>query len=155
MVGISREYPRYAITAVGAVVIKDNSILLIKRGHPPGKGKWSIPGGVVEAGEDIYEAALRELHEETGITAKPLGIVWVINNVVRDENGAVQYHYVILDILFDSTTINGTLKPGGDAVDVAWIPLNEVSKRDDISRTVKRLVEHIERRGTNYIDLRS
>lgn len=155
MIEISREYPKYAITAVGAVVLKDNSILLVKRGYPPGKGKWSIPGGVVEAGEDIYEAALRELHEETGITAKPLGIIWVVNNVVRDDVGAVQYHYVILDILFDSTTVNGVLRPGGDAVDVAWIPLNEVNRRDDVSRTVKKLVERIEKYGTMYIDLRS
>lgn len=148
---ISREYPKYALVAVGAVLIKNDEILLVKRGYPPGKGKWSIPGGVVEAGEDIYVAAVRELKEETGIEAKPLGIIWVCNNVVRDNLGKVQYHYVILDVLFDPNTINGDLKVGGDAVDVSWVPIDLVMKREDVSRTVKNLLEHINKFGLNYI----
>lgn len=150
---ISREYPKYAITAVGAVVLRNNNILLVKRGYPPAKGKWSIPGGVIEAGEDIYEAAMRELNEETGLNAKPLGIIWIYNNIVRDDDGRIHYHYVILDVLFDPLTIDGVLRPGGDAVDVAWVPFNEVINRDDISSTVKKLVSRIVNSGIKYIEL--
>ncbi|MCX8185909.1 MAG: NUDIX hydrolase [Sulfolobales archaeon] len=150
---LTREYPRYAIVAVGAVLLRDNEILLVKRGYPPGKGKWSIPGGVVEAGEDIYSAAIRELKEETGIEAIPLGVVWICNNVVKDDLGKVQYHYVILDVLFDDKSINGSLKAGGDAVDVAWFPTNAVMKKDDVSRTVKNLIERINKFGLTYISL--
>jgi len=134
-------------------VLRDSSILLVKRGYPPAKGKWSIPGGVIEAGEDIYEAAMRELNEETGLNARPLGIIWIYNNIVRDDDGRIHYHYVILDVLFDSQSIEGTLRPGGDAVDVAWVPFNEVIIRNDISSTVKKLVSKIVSTGIKYIEL--
>ncbi|MEM0453261.1 MAG: NUDIX hydrolase [Sulfolobales archaeon] len=150
---VSREYPRYAIVAVGAVLIRDNKILLVKRGYPPGKDKWSIPGGVVEAGEEIYSAAIRELKEETGIEANPLGIVWICNNVVRDGAGRVQYHYVILDVLFDPNTIDGSLRAGGDVVDAAWVPVDVVMSKDDVSKTVKNLIERINKLGLAYISL--
>lgn len=149
----SREYPKYALVAVGAVLIKDNSILLVKRGYPPAKGKWSIPGGVIEAGEDIYSAAVRELNEEAGINAEPLGIIWVYNNVVKDEFGRVQYHYVILDILFDPNTMKGELRAGGDAVDIAWIPMDEAMSRSDVSGTVKKLIDRIKRLGLTYLQI--
>ncbi len=150
---VSREYPKYALVAVGAVLIKDNNILLVKRGYPPGKGKWSIPGGVIEAGEDIYSAAVRELNEEAGINAEPLGVIWIYNNIVRDESGKVQYHYVILDILFDSNSMKGVLRAGGDAVDIAWVPIDEAMSRSDVSSTVKKLIERIKRLGLTYLQI--
>ncbi len=149
----SREYPKYALVAVGAVLIKDGKILLVKRGYPPGKDKWSIPGGVVEAGEDIYSAAVRELKEETGIEANPLGVVWVCNNVVLDDVGRVRFHYVILDILFDPTTVNGDLRAGGDAVDVSWVPTDLAMNKEDVSKTVKNLIERINKFGLSYIQI--
>jgi ADP-ribose pyrophosphatase YjhB (NUDIX family) len=151
--GVSREYPKYALVAVGAVLIKDNNILLVKRGYPPGKGKWSIPGGVIEAGEDIYSAAVRELNEEAGINAEPLGVIWIYNNIIRDESGKVQYHYVILDILFDSNSMKGELRAGGDAVDIAWVPIDEAMSRSDVSSTVKKLIERIKRLGLTYLQI--
>ncbi len=148
-----RQYPRYAIAAVGSVVIRNGRILLIKRGYPPRAGKWAIPGGTIEAGEDIAEAAKRELEEETGLIAEPLGILWVYNAVVRDDAGRVQYHFVIVDILFDSSTIRGEPRPGGDAVDVAWVPLEEVVKRSDVTGSTRKLVDRILRQGLSYIPL--
>ncbi len=135
-----REYPKYAIAAVGAVLILNDSIILVKRGYPPAKGRWSIPGGVIEAGEKIFDAAKRELYEETGLTANPLGIVYIINDVIRDAKGNIRYHYLILDVLFDSKSIKGVPKPGGDAIDVAWISLKEALERSDISSTTKQLI---------------
>ncbi len=140
---MSTEYPPYAIAAVGAVLVRDGKVLLIKRGYPPGEGLWAIPGGVIEAGESIYEAASRELEEETSLRAKPLGVVWVANVVIRDGSGKVRFHYVIIDVLFDPNTVEGELKPGGDAVDAAWIPVDEALKRRDVTKTTKKLLEYL------------
>ncbi|MEM0006110.1 MAG: NUDIX domain-containing protein [Ignisphaera sp.] len=138
-----REYPGHAIAAVGAVVVVDGNIILVKRGYPPAKDRWSIPGGVIEAGEKVFDAARRELYEETGITANPLGIILIVNDVVRDVQSNVRYHYLILDVLFDSRNIKGIPRAGGDAVDVAWIPLEEALKRNDVSRTTKQLINEL------------
>lgn len=148
-----REYPRYAIAAVGCVVVKDGKILLIKRGYPPREGVWAIPGGVIEVGEGIAEAARRELEEETGIVAEPIGVIGVYNAILHDEHGRVRYHYVIIDIVFDSNSVQGNLRPGGDAVDVSWVNLEEVIKRDDVTKTTKILVDRILKQGLRYIPL--
>ncbi|MEL9940165.1 MAG: NUDIX hydrolase [Ignisphaera sp.] len=138
-----RIYPRYAIAAVGCVVVRDGRILLVKRGYPPRAGFWSVPGGAIEAGEDIAGAAVRELEEETGVRARPIGIIDVYNAITKDESGRVQYHYVILDVLFDQSSIQGEVRPGGDAINVAWIPLEEVLSRDDVTTTTKVLVKKL------------
>ncbi|MEM2007214.1 MAG: NUDIX hydrolase [Sulfolobales archaeon] len=150
-----REYPKYAIAAVAAVLMLDDRILLIKRKYPPAVGKWSLPGGVIEPGEGLVDAARRELKEETGLEAEPLGVLWVLNNIVLDASGKVKYHYLIIDILFDGRTIHGVPRASGDASDVDWFSLSEVKQRNDVSRTVKKLVLRIESRGLAYIPLDS
>ena len=150
---VERLYPKYGIAAVGAVVILDNKILLVERAYPPGAGKWSIPGGVVEAGERISDAAKRELREETGLEAEPLGILWVLNNIVRDESGRVKYHYVIVDVLFDSSTLRGELRPGGDVTGVSWFTFEEAASSPTVSKTVKRLLWRLENYGLTFIPL--
>jgi len=150
---MERTYPKYAITAVGAVLIRGDEILLVKRGYPPGKGKWSIPGGVVEAGESLIEAAKRELLEETGLEAEPIGIIWVLNNIVKDREGRVKYHYVIIDVLFDSNTIKGDLKPGSDAVEASWFKIRDLRENPEVSRTVKLLIDRIQVYGLTYIPI--
>lgn len=144
---MERTYPRYAIAAVAAVLIQNEKILLVKRGYPPGLGKWSIPGGVVEAGERLVEAAKRELKEETGLEAEPLGVLWVLNNIVYDKEKRVLYHYLVIDILFDSATIKGELRPGDDVLDASWFDLSEVLSSPSVSKTTKRLVKRIEKYG--------
>ncbi|MEM4718032.1 MAG: NUDIX hydrolase [Desulfurococcaceae archaeon] len=148
---MERKYPKYAIAAVSSVLIRNNEILLVKRRFPPGTGKWSIPGGVIEAGEKIVEAAKRELLEETGLEADPAGIIWVLNNVVYDVGKRVLYHYVIIDILFDSNTIRGVLRPGGDAVDVAWFRIDELPHLPGVSRTVLKLINRVKFYGLTPI----
>lgn len=150
---MERKYPKYALCAVSAVLIRDNEILLVRRSYPPGKGKWSLPGGVVEAGESIIEAARRELYEETGIVAEPVGILWVLNNVVYDQDGRVLYHYVIIDVLFNSETIKGDVAPGGDVSEVRWFNIDQLYSMKDVSRTVLKLIEHIKRHGLSTIPI--
>uniref|UniRef100_A0A7C3WP67 NUDIX domain-containing protein n=1 Tax=Thermofilum pendens TaxID=2269 RepID=A0A7C3WP67_THEPE len=146
-----REYPPHAIAAVAAVLVDGDRILLVKRGHPPAVGKWSLPGGVVEPGERLAEAARRELREETGLDAEPLGVLWVLNNIVLDSTGRVKYHYLIVDILFDSSTARGTLRASGDAVEARWVSLEEALSRDDVSRTVKELILRLKSSGLRHI----
>lgn len=137
-----REYPLYAIVAVGCVVIRNNEILLVKRKYPPAEGLWAIPGGVVESNESVYEAAVRELWEETGLRARPIGILAVIDVVFR-ENNRVKYRYVILGVYFNPCSIEGVLKPGGDVSDVNWFKINEVINRTDLTKSTKKLVDSI------------
>lgn len=152
---MSREYPMYAITAVGAILISGGKVLLVKRGSDPGKGLWSIPGGAIEAGERVYEAAQRELYEETGISAKPVGVVGIVNLVIKDRESRPVYHYVILDVLFDEKTAEGSLRPGGDAIDVAFIPLDEAINSVKVSKTTKVLLSILTKGGDrpNVIDI--
>ena len=150
---MERTYPRHVIAAVSAVLIHNNKILLIKRKYPPVQRKWSLPGGVLEAGEKLGEAARRELREETGLEAEPIGILWILNNIVYDESNRVLYHYLIVDVLFDPNTISGELKPGTDAIDAKWFEISEVKYMSDASRTIKRLIERIEKYGLTIVPL--
>jgi len=137
---VGREFPEHAIASVGAVVVRGSEILLVERGYPPGEGLWSIPGGVIEPGETIVEASIRELEEETGLRGRPLGVVWVTDSIVR-EGGRVRYHYVIIDVLFDSSSLTGELRPGGDARSVAWFSLAEASTSSRVTRSTRRLAQ--------------
>lgn len=144
-----REFPRYAIASVGAVLLKEGRLLLVRRGFPPGQGKWSIPGGVIEAGESLLEAARRELLEETNLDAEPLGVVALSQVIVR-ESEFVKYHYVIADVLFDESSLSGEERPGGDAVEISWSPLDEVLSGEDVTSATRRLAR-ILREGATYL----
>jgi 8-oxo-dGTP diphosphatase len=123
---MKREYPDRPIVGVGAVIIEDGRVLLVRRAHPPLAGKWSLPGGVVELGETLRAAAEREAREETGLIVKVDEVVEVLDRIVPGEDGSVQYHYVLVDFLCRRT--GGTLKAGGDAAEVAWAKPDELGK---------------------------
>jgi 8-oxo-dGTP diphosphatase len=122
----SREYPTRPVIGVGGAVIRDGRALLIRRGHAPLKGRWSIPGGTLEVGETIVEGIGRELAEETGIEVRVLDLIEVFERIFRDKNGKVQYHFVIVDYLCERT--GGNLRAGGDVVDVAWAGEEELGR---------------------------
>ncbi|MEM4966493.1 MAG: NUDIX hydrolase [Sulfolobales archaeon] len=144
-------YPRYSITSVGAILVRGEKILLVRRGFPPAKGMWSVPGGVVEAGERILDAARRELAEETGLEAEPLGVMFIVNVVVRDRIGRVLYHYTILDVLFDEKSLRGSLRAGGDASEVSWLDLEEVLRREDVARGTRAVASMLVSRGRDIM----
>lgn len=114
------EYPERPIVGVGGVVISDGRALLIKRGHPPLQGEWSIPGGTLELGETLSEGVERELLEETAIQVRVIDLIEVFERVFRDDAGRAQYHFVILDYLCEP--ISGEARAGSDVTDVAWVP---------------------------------
>jgi ADP-ribose pyrophosphatase YjhB (NUDIX family) len=121
---LKREYPAQPVVGVGAVIIRDGKILLVKRGSNPGFNKWSIPGGVIELGENVRETVAREVKEESNLEVKALDLIDVVDNLVPDEEGRLRYHFVILDFL--TRLKGGILKAGSDVLDVCWVPLTEV-----------------------------
>ena len=104
--------------AVGAIVIKDEKILLVKRNKAPHKDLWAIPGGSVELGETLQEAAERELSEETGLTIKAGKPVYTFDLIERNGFGDVRFHYVIVDLF--ANYVSGELHPADDALDARW-----------------------------------
>lgn len=121
---MKRQYPRAPIPAVGVIVCDGQQILLVQRGKDPFEGYWTFPGGAIELGEAAGDAARREALEETGLEVELGEVAAVVDNVVRDEQGRVAYHYVIVD--FYARPIGGVLRPGSDVRDVRWVNLMEL-----------------------------
>ena len=144
----SREYPKYAIVGVGAIVLDEDRILLVKRGSEPGKGLWSIPGGVVEAGESLRSAVLRELKEETGIEGTVEGLYDIFEVVIPDSEGRVQYHYVILDFLVKP--LSRSITPGSDVDEARWIRLDEALSMN-LTKTTRKLIKRLLTQGVKVI----
>jgi ADP-ribose pyrophosphatase YjhB (NUDIX family) len=140
---LRRVYPNQPIVGVGALIICDGKILLEKRKNQPGKGKWSIPGGLVELGENVEQTVVREVKEETGLEVEKPEHIDIVDNVVRDENGDVRYHFVILDYFVKLK--GGVLKAASDAEDLAWVSLDEVEKYD-LTKTFKAFFERNKQR---------
>lgn len=120
---MKREFPELPLVGVGAVIIEGPRVLLVKRAHPPLQAQWSIPGGVLEVGEMIREAAIREAREETGLIVEPADLLGVYDRVLRAE-GRVQYHYVLIDFL--CRPVGGNLQAADDAAEVAWFMREEL-----------------------------
>lgn len=127
-----RTYPDRPIVAVGAVILDDDRVLLVKRGHEPLKGRWSLPGGAVEVGETLDAALAREVREETCLDVIVGPVVEVLDRIQRDAGGRVEYHYVIIDYL--CRVRGGTAACGSDADEVRWV---EAASLDDYDLTEK------------------
>jgi 8-oxo-dGTP diphosphatase len=115
---MQREYPVAPLVGVGAVIVHEGRVLLVQRGHEPLKGRWSIPGGLIEIGEMLHEAVVREVREETGLEIEPVELVELLDRIHR-EGDRVRYHYVIADYL--CRVVGGTLKAADDADAVRWV----------------------------------
>ena len=125
---MKRLYPKQPIVGVGAVITCNGKILLEKRKYDPGRGKWSIPGGLIELGESVEQTVVREVLEETGLEVGSPRHIDVVDNVVKDDNGDVKYHFIILDYFVKLR--GGTLKAASDAEDLKWVSFDEVEKYD-------------------------
>ncbi len=121
---MQREYPKQPLVGVGAIIIENSRVVLVKRAHPPLQAQWSIPGGVLEIGELVRDAAIREAREETGLIVEPGELLGVFDRVLRDPTGRVQYHYVLVDFL--CRRVSGELHAADDAADVRWFTREEL-----------------------------
>lgn len=125
---MSRLYPIRPIVGVGAVTVLQGKILLEQRKNEPGRGKWSVPGGIVELGETPEQTVIRETKEETGLVVDNPVLIDVVSQVTLDENGKVKYHFVIIDYFVRLKS--GKLEAASDAASLEWVPLDEVENKD-------------------------
>jgi len=141
---VSKIYPDAPRVAVGAVVTHQNKVLLVLRGQPPAKDKWAIPGGSVNLGETLQAAAEREVFEETGLTVKAGEVIYGFDAILRDAEGRIQYHYVILDLRAEALDPSQSLTPADDVYDAAWFNLTDLDRPDlVISDTTRTLLHEI------------
>jgi len=121
---MQREFPELPLVGVGAIVIENSRVLLVKRADPPLQAQWSIPGGVLEVGELVRDAAIREAREETGLIVEPADLLGVYDRVLRNAEQRVQYHYVLIDFL--CRWVGGELQAASDAAEVRWFTREEL-----------------------------
>lgn len=135
---MKREYPTHPIAAVGVVVFKGDNILLVRRAKPPKSSEWSIPGGAQELGEPLLKTAKREVKEETAVSIENVTLLDVVDFIKNDKNGAVEYHYSLIDYMADYRS--GDLLAGDDAIDAKWVSIRALDEYNLWSET-KKLIE--------------
>lgn len=151
---MSREYPDRPIAGVGIVVLKDDAVLMIRRGKPPREGQWSIPGGKQKLGETWRTTAVREVREETGVEIELIGLVDVVDAIVRDgdplepgvradpidgDDRPILYHYTLVDCAAAWT--GGEVRAGSDAAHAEWWSLDRLDELPLWSETIRIITE--------------
>ena len=119
---MEREFPEVPLVGVGAIVIHEGRVLLVRRGKEPLKGRWSLPGGLLEVGESLHQGIVREVREETGLAVEPVELTELLDRIHREEE-RVRFHYVIADYLCRVT--GGELRAASDADEVRWVERTE------------------------------
>ncbi len=123
---MKREYPEAPIVGVGAVIIENGRVALVKRGHDPFIGDWSLPGGALELGETVTDAVRREVLEETTLVVEPMSLLNVYDRVILDNDERILYHYVLIDYL--CRRVSGELQAGSDCDRAHWFTIEETTK---------------------------
>src|SRR5262245_38784883 len=123
---------------VGAVIWRGDELLLVRRGKPPGAGDWSIPGGRQEPGETVIGTLLREIEEETALTIAVLGLIDVVDAILRDPGGGLVHHYTLID--FSARWVAGEANAGSDVTETTWIRLSDLPRFSLWSET-QRIIE--------------
>ena len=138
----SRTYPDRPFVGVGAVIVHDGRVVLIKRRFEPLAGHWSLPGGAVEVGETLEGCVAREMLEETGLEVEVGPVIEVFDRITRDQDGRVQYHYVLVDYL--CWHVGGSLQAGSDVDDAVFVrpeELVEYELTDKAIAVIERALE--------------
>ncbi|RLG05146.1 MAG: hypothetical protein DRN68_09020 [Thaumarchaeota archaeon] len=131
----SKSYPGQPIPAVGAFIIRDGKILLIRRAYEPCAGKWSVPGGTIKLGETTMDALRREVFEELGVRPKPIKLLDIYDYISRDEDGKVKYHYVIIDFLVNLESFEIT--PSSEILEYGFFTRDEALELADLVSSVR------------------
>lgn len=134
-----REFPPRPIVGIGAIIVGERGVVLIKRGKPPRAGSWSLPGGAQKLGETVHAAALREIEEETGLTATIGGLVDVVDSITPADDGRIHYHYTLVDVWATTTEVAEPIA-GGDAAEARWVPMEDLDSLKLWSET-RRVIE--------------
>jgi 8-oxo-dGTP diphosphatase len=121
-----RDYPDRPLVGVGAVIVSDGKVVLIRRRYEPLAGQWSLPGGVVEIGETLESSVAREMQEETGFEVEVGPVIEVFDRITRDGDGRVRYHYVLVDYL--CWPISGELHAGSDVDDAVLVDPSDLGQ---------------------------
>jgi 8-oxo-dGTP diphosphatase len=135
----NREYPDHPRVGVGAVVLREGRILLVRRGVAPAQGLWAIPGGGLNLGETLQEGAEREILEETGIVIRAGEPVFTCDSFEREADGRFRFHYVIVDVAADY--VSGDAKGADDALEARWMSPAEVLELPVTKTTLKLLTK--------------
>jgi 8-oxo-dGTP diphosphatase len=141
----ARDYPPRPFVGLGVVLLRDDSVLLIRRGRPPGQGRWSLPGGAQEVGETAIDGARRELREEAGVEAGTLRFLTHVDMIHRDPDGRVRYHYTILD--FAGDWVSGAPHPGDDADGAVFVPIDDLMAYDLPEATLQVITQACRKRA--------
>ena len=142
------EYPSEPRAAVSVLVQRNGEILVVLRGNPPAEETWALPGGSIELGETIYEAAERETLEETGVRVRAMKPLTAVDAIYRDEDGAVRFHYVIVYML--ASLISGEPVAGDDVKDARWMTLEELEEYMVEKKTLEILKGLLSGEGNRY-----
>ena len=129
----NREYPERPFVGVGVVVLRGDEVLLVQRGKAPNKGQWSIPGGKQRLGETVMQAVHRELLEETAVKIKQAALLDVVDVIMPDDNGKIQYHYTLVD--YQAEWLSGECRSGDDADAVKWVSFDELNSVGLLDKT--------------------
>lgn len=134
----SNEYPDRPRVAVGVVVVHEGRVLLVERARPPSLGEWAVPGGSVELGETLAQAAEREVLEETGVVVRARGLVHAFDGISRDADGRIRFHYVVVDLLADY--VSGEVRAATDVSAAGWFDRSELEalRLSEVTRAVLR-----------------
>ena len=135
---IQRTYPDRPIVGVGAVIVHQGRVLVVRRATEPLKGEWSVPGGMLELGEKLKDGIVREVHEETGLLVEPTEVLDVFDSIFADPDGRTRYHYVLIDYL--CRVISGNAIAATDVSEVRWVLDSDLDalKMREVTTTVIR-----------------
>jgi 8-oxo-dGTP diphosphatase len=147
----SRRYPPRPVVGVGALIIEERRILLVERGQHPLKGQWSLPGGGVETGESLEEAIIREVREETGLNVHPVQVGVIFERILRDIEGAPEYHYVLIDYICEVT--GGSLCAGDDSCSAKWFEISSLEQLN-ITEGTLAVIRQVYRNGPSLTVMR-
>ena len=131
----SREYPNRPFVGVGVVVLKNENVLLIRRGQPPRMGEWSLPGGAQSIGETVEETARREILEETGLQIQQPQFLEVVDSIIRDDHQQVRFHYTLID--YWANWESGTPVGSDDAQQAEWVTFDKLKDLGLSSKTIE------------------
>ncbi len=146
---MNREYPEQPIVGVGAVIVQDGRVLLVRRGSEPLRNQWAIPGGVLELGESLRAGAAREALEETGVVVEPGPVLDAVDSIFRDAQGRPQYHYVLVDLL--CRVVSGEVEAGSDVSEAQWFTAAELETVAITEPALAILRRALEQSGLNQL----